>query len=109
MSLRETKRDAPGPSEYEQQKVEAYVAGEGNPRPAVVTFTTEVAAMAVNEMLHRLQGFRGANGSVAQRVRKFHLGEDFRPGCKPAEGCRICGDQTIWGKGDVDPFLGRVD
>ena len=97
------------PSEYERQKVEAYVAGEGNPRPAVVTFTTEVATMAMNEMLHRLQGFRGANGSVAQRVRKFHLGEDFRPGCKPAEGCRICGDRTIWGKGDVDPFLGRVD
>jgi molybdopterin/thiamine biosynthesis adenylyltransferase/proteasome lid subunit RPN8/RPN11 len=97
------------PSEYERQKVEAYVAGEGNPRPAVVTFTTEVATMAVNEMLHRLQGFRGANGSVAQRVRKFHLGEDFRPGCKPAEGCRICGDRTVWGKGDVNPFLDRVE
>ena len=97
------------PSEYERQKVEAYVAGEGNPRPAVVTFITEVATMAVNEMLHRLQGFRGANGSVAQRARKFHLGQDFRPGCKPAEGCRVCGDRTIWGKGDVDPFLDRID
>jgi len=39
------------PSEYARQKAEAYVAGEGNPRPAVVTFTTEVASMAVNEML----------------------------------------------------------
>lgn len=97
------------PSEYARQKAEAYVAGEGNPRPAVVTFTTEVASMAVNEMLHRLQGFRGMNGSVAQRVRKFHLGEDFRPGCRPAEGCRVCGGSTVWGRGDVDPFLDCID
>jgi molybdopterin/thiamine biosynthesis adenylyltransferase len=97
------------PAEFERRKAEAYVAGEGDPRPAVVTFTTEVATMAVNEMLHRLQGFRGANGAVAQRVRKFHLGEDFRPGSRPASGCRICDDHTVWGKGDVDPFLDRVD
>lgn len=97
------------PTAYEQRKAEAYVAGEGDPRPAVVTFTTEVATMAVNEMLHRLQGFRGAGGAIPHRVRKFHLGEDFRPGCKPAAGCRICADTAIWGRGDVDPFLGRVE
>jgi molybdopterin/thiamine biosynthesis adenylyltransferase len=97
------------PAEYERRKAEAYVAGEGDPRPAVVTFTTEVATMAVNEMLHRLQGFRGPSGAVAQRVRKFHLGEDFRPGSRRTSGCRICDDPAIWGKGDIDPFLDRVD
>ncbi len=97
------------PAEYERRKAEAYVIGEGDPRPAVVTFTTEVATMAVNEMLHRLQGFRGPNGAVMQRVRKFHLGEDFRPGCSPTPGCRICDDSAVWGKGDVEPFLDRVE
>jgi molybdopterin/thiamine biosynthesis adenylyltransferase len=97
------------PAEYERRKAEAYVAGEGDPRPAVVTFTTEVATMAINEMLHRLQGFRGPDGAVIQRVRKFHLGEDLRPGRSPTPGCQICDDRSVWGRGDVEPFLGRID
>jgi hypothetical protein len=44
------------PAEYERRKREAYVRGEGNPNPAVVTFTTEVACMAVNELLNRHDG-----------------------------------------------------
>lgn len=97
------------PAEYERRKVEAYVVGEGDPSPAVVTFTTEVATMAVNEMLHRIQGFRGPEGAVANRVRKFHLNTDLRPGNQPMPGCRICDDPSVWGKGDVDPFLDRVE
>jgi molybdopterin/thiamine biosynthesis adenylyltransferase len=96
------------PEEYERRKAEAYVAGGGNPAPAVVTFTTEVACMAVNEMIHRLQGFRGADGSAANRVRKFHLMEDRLPGHRPREGCPVCGSPDIWGRGDIEPFLGRA-
>ncbi|MEC5382364.1 ThiF family adenylyltransferase [Aurantimonas sp. C2-6-R+9] len=96
------------PEEYERRKIEAYVAGGGNPAPAVVTFTTELACMAVNEMIHRLQGFRGAEGSAANRVRKFHLGEDRHPGHRPREGCPVCSSSAIWGRGDEDPFLGRA-
>lgn len=96
------------PAEYERQKVEAYVVGEGNPSPAVATFTTEVATMAINEVIHRLQGFRGPEGSADNRVRKFHLMVDRRPGHKPREGCRICDREIIWGRGDDEPFLGLV-
>lgn len=96
------------PDEYEKQKHEAYVLGEGNPAPAVVTFTTELACMAVNELLQRLQGFRGAEDSASNRLRKFHLCEDRRPGYRPRTGCRICDDESLWGRGDVDPFIGRV-
>ncbi|MEA1653023.1 ThiF family adenylyltransferase [Nitrospirillum sp. BR 11164] len=96
------------PAEYERQKREAYVAGEGNPAPAVVTFTTEVALMAVNELVHRMQGFRGPNGATANRVRKFHLCEDRRPGAKVNEHCPVCISKTYWGRGDVEPFLDRV-
>ncbi|MEX2166679.1 MAG: ThiF family adenylyltransferase [Methyloceanibacter sp.] len=97
------------PEEYEQRKAEAYVIGEGNPAPAVVTFTTELACMGVNELLHRLQGFRGPDGATANRVRKFHLGEDRRPGHKPGPACPVCSGNALWGKGDVDPFLGRIE
>jgi molybdopterin/thiamine biosynthesis adenylyltransferase len=96
------------PETYEKRKAEAYVAGEGNPAPAVVTFTTELACMAVNELIQRLQGFRGPDGSVSHRVRKFHLGEDRRPGHEKRPACPVCASEDIWGRGDVEPFLGRI-
>ncbi|WP_442579340.1 ThiF family adenylyltransferase [Mesorhizobium sp. ASY16-5R] len=96
------------PEAYEQRKAEAYVVGERNPAPAVVTFTTELACMAVNEMIQRLQGFRDPDGSTAHRVRKFHLGEDRRPRHDPRPACPICATEDVWGCGDVEPFLGRV-
>lgn len=96
------------PEAYERRKAEAYVAGGGNPAPAVVTFTTELACMAVNEMIQRLQGFRDPDGSVPHRVRKFHLGEDRRPHHDPRPGCPVCAGTDLWGRGDTDPFLGRV-
>lgn len=96
------------PTEYELRKAESYVIGEGNPNPAVVTFTTEVACMGVNELLQRLQGFRGVSGAAANRVRKFHLNEDRRPGHQPVDYCPVCSREDLWGKGDTDPFLGRI-
>jgi len=96
------------PAEYERRKAEAYVLGEGNPSPAVVLFTTDVAIMAIEELVHRLQGFRGENSAVAQRVRKFHLMEDRRQGANPDPYCPVCGSVEYWGKGDVDPFLNLV-
>jgi molybdopterin/thiamine biosynthesis adenylyltransferase len=94
------------PEAYERRKGEAYVIGGGNPNPAVVTFTTEVASMAVNELLHRLQGYRGEHGAV-NLVRQFHRMTDFRPGAKPVAGCRLCDRDEYWGRGDIAPFLDR--
>lgn len=97
------------PAEYEKRKAEAYVFGEGNPSPAVVTFTTELACMGVNELIQRLQGFRMEESHTANRVRKFHLNEDRRPGRAPQGYCQVCGTDENWGAGDVEPFIGRVD
>ncbi|MCK5911079.1 MAG: ThiF family adenylyltransferase [Caulobacter sp.] len=101
-ALRRTDR-----AEYERRKAEAYVRGEGDPAPAVIPFTTSVATMAVEEMIQRLQGFRGADGGIANRVRRFGFVEDMRPGAA-AQPCRVCGAPRIVGAGDVQPFLGRV-
>ena len=97
------------PEIYEQRKTESYVIGEGDPNPAVVTFTTELACMAVNELIHRMQGFRGPRGASPNRVRRFHLNEDRRLLHEPVSDCPICTNETIWGKGDVEPFMDRVD
>lgn len=96
------------PHEYERQKAEAYVIGEGNPSPAVVTFTTDVASMAVQEMLHRLQGFRGKERAVANRVRKFRLMCDRLQTVNPDPYCLICAGEDCWGRGDIEPFLDLV-
>jgi hypothetical protein len=71
-----------------------------------VTFTTEVACMAVDELLHRLTGYR-AVGAIAHRVRKLLLGEDKRPGTF-RQGCALCVARDYWGRGDMTPFLDRV-
>ena len=96
------------PSEYERRKDEAYVQGEGDPSPAVVTFTTETATMAVNEFLHRIQGFRGPDGATAQRTRFFHRMVDIRPGDKPKNACPFCHFKRWWGQGDIEPFMDRL-
>lgn len=96
------------PEEYEKRKAESYVFGEGNPSPAVVTFTTELACMAVSELIHRLQGFKGKEGAAPNRVRKFHLNEDRQPGHKPRPACPLCATTGLWSKADTDPFLGRI-
>lgn len=96
------------PEEYERRKLEAYVLGEGNPSPSVVLFTTDVASMGLQELLHRLQGFRGINGAIAQRVRKFRFTEDRRQGATHNPCCPVCGVTEHWGRGDVEPFLGQV-
>jgi molybdopterin/thiamine biosynthesis adenylyltransferase len=96
------------PEEYKRRKEEAYVLGEGNPSPSVVLFTTDVASMALQEFVHRLQGFRGNDGEVQQQVRKFKLREDRRQGILPKSHCQICGSSERWGVGDVEPFLNLV-
>lgn len=96
------------PAEYERRKAEAYVLGEGNPSPSVVLFTTDVASMALQELVHRLQGFRGKDDAVFQQVRKFKLREDRRQGMQPKPHCQVCGSADRWGIGDVEPFLDLV-
>lgn len=95
------------PEEYERQKDEAYVVGEGNPNPAVVTFTTEVATLAVNTLTistafvsrPALQ-LNGCAASIAWRIVLVGRG-------KPRT-CPVCVDRSYWGRGDSAPFLDRI-
>ena len=89
---------------YERLKKEAYVLGEMNPSPAIVTFTTEISTVAVNELIHRIQGFR-TNTIVNNRIRFFHRDMDLKTDGKCREGCDICDKSSYWGRGDMKPFL----
>ena len=96
------------PTEYEHRRRERYVRGGGDPAPAVVTFTTETACMAVSELLQGLADFRKSGGWAWQRTRRFDINEDRQPGAKQSETCSICSTERHWGRGDIEPFLDRT-
>ena len=96
------------PQGYERQKEEAYVTGSGNPSPAVITFTSEVASMSVNELINRLVGFK-KNGPENHVIRFFDKSIDRNPSITSESDCPICHDEDYWGQGDTEPFLDQVN
>ncbi|MEQ1486706.1 ThiF family adenylyltransferase [Methyloglobulus sp.] len=96
------------PVEFDRRKAEAYVDGGGNPAPAVVTFTTSIACMAVDELIQGLTGFRGDAGMTHNRIRRFDRVEDRATTCQPIPSCPVCGNEATWSRGDVNPFLGVI-
>ena len=97
------------PQLFDQYRRAGYVEGGQDPSPVVVTFTTETAAVAVNELLHRLTGFRGLNGHCSERVRRFDWVKDADsvPGGKRKPDCPLCGTRKFDGRGDMTPFLNQ--
>lgn len=93
------------PDEFKRRKAEAYVVGAGDPAPAVVTFTTEMASVAVDEMIAALTGFHGAGGMIPTRVRRWHARDDRFLNVQAREGCPVCQSEDSRGAGDVIPFL----
>lgn len=96
------------PDEYDRRKAEAYIAGGGDPAPVVVTFTTETACMAINELLQGLTAFRRDGGMKTERRRRFDMVEDRSSTCASRAECELCANDTIWGRADVTPFLHRI-
>jgi molybdopterin/thiamine biosynthesis adenylyltransferase len=95
------------PAIYEERRRAGYVVDMPDPSPVVVTFTTEVATMAVNELFQRLNAFRGENGAASERVRRFDdvKEADLLPAGKSRPGCKLCDRRRYDGRGDMDPFL----
>ncbi|NQY97500.1 MAG: ThiF family adenylyltransferase [Henriciella sp.] len=96
------------PHQYERLKAEAYVKGGGDPAPAVVTFTSEIASVAVNELIAGITGFQGSAGMHARRTRRFHACDDRFPQNIPRAGCPLCDTNEKLGLADCDPFLEMV-
>ncbi len=96
------------PDNFHKLKEEAYVLGGEDPSPAVVTFTTEVACMAVNELVAALTSFQGPHGMTPHRVRRFHAQDDRFPSASLNPDCPMCGQNDVLGRADVEPFLGAV-
>ncbi|WP_181444143.1 ThiF family adenylyltransferase [Pseudoxanthomonas sp. z9] len=90
--------------EYRLRQAEGYAPALGNVEPAVVTFTTAVAAAAVNELLERMIGF-GPDPRPSEVLLRFHEREisTNRRQPRPRHYCHP--DAGKWGHGVVAPFL----
>ncbi|MEK6289215.1 MAG: ThiF family adenylyltransferase [Acidobacteriota bacterium] len=73
--------------------------------PAVITFTTAVAAQAVSEFLHRLTGFMGEGRQSSEVLMFFHETAIRTNRTAPKPDC-ICAKTELWGVGDRRDFLG---
>ncbi len=95
------------PQRFDQYRRAGYIEGGDDPSPVVATFTAEVASMSVNELLHRLTGFRGTDGHCAERVRRFDWikDSDVVPGTTRNPECPLCGVRKYDGRGDMTPFM----
>ena len=92
------------PDERERLAAEGYAQGAGDPDPAVVTYTTLVAALAVEELKRRVFGYGRPASEIVMNIAEREL---HTPGRKPQES-HFCADPDAWGRGDDEPQLGML-
>lgn len=93
------------PEEYKQRIKEGYIPGLPGNAPAVITFTSSVAATAVCEMLHRFTGYMGESRNSTEVILRFDESK-ISTNSRNGENDCWCTDIQSWGRGDTDPFLG---
>lgn len=92
------------PEEHAALAREGYAPELETNAPAVIMFTTAVAAQAVSELLHRLTGFMGDTRASTEVLHKFHETEISRNRQLAKANC-VCSQRTLWGRGDSKYFL----
>ena len=83
---------------------EGYAPALGAIEPAVVTFTTMVAAAAVNELLERLVGY-GHPERPSEILLRIHDREISTNVAEPGQHHYCHAARGKWGLGDTEPFL----
>lgn len=92
--------------ERERLAAEGYVPGLGAPAPAVVSFTTLTAAVAVSELLERMFAY-GDGPRPSELLVRMHE-RRIRANSVPGKPEHYCSDRGFWGRGDREPFLGQL-
>jgi molybdopterin/thiamine biosynthesis adenylyltransferase/proteasome lid subunit RPN8/RPN11 len=92
------------PDQATQLREEGYAPELANSAPAIVPFTTAVAAGAVSELLHRLAGYMGPDRNSTEVLYLFDQTRLRTNRTAPRPDC-FCTDRTYWGRGDTVPLL----
>jgi molybdopterin/thiamine biosynthesis adenylyltransferase/proteasome lid subunit RPN8/RPN11 len=93
------------PIQADNLRKEGYLIGVQEPAPAVISFTTTIAASAVSELLHRLTGFMGDDRLTSEIIHRIDWNR-VRTNSTQAEPDCFCTDRSLWGTGDTRPLLG---
>ncbi|HZM82222.1 MAG TPA: ThiF family adenylyltransferase [Candidatus Limnocylindrales bacterium] len=96
--------EALSPEERARRQAEGYAAALPGVEPAVVTYTTAVAAAAVSELLERLIGY-GPIPRPSEILLRFCDREISTNVALPRPGHYCDPERGLLGKGDVHPFL----
>ncbi|MDB5340074.1 MAG: hypothetical protein JWN70_5693 [Planctomycetaceae bacterium] len=91
--------------QHEREADEEYAPELATDEPAVIMFTTAVAAQAVSELLHRLTGFMGEQRVSSEVLLQLHEARIHTNRMRPKADC-LCQQQQHWGRGDSRNFLG---
>lgn len=92
------------PEEHERLAGEGYAPALAGTEPAVVTYTTQVAASAVTELVERLVHY-GPDPATSEILLRMHEREISTNDAHPRDGhyCDPAADKL--GRGSVNPFL----
>jgi hypothetical protein len=93
-------------AEREARVAESYAVGLAERDPAVITYTSAVAALALHELLARLFALdeEPPSGELLVRFHDRSMGRNTRAG----QAHHWCTDPANLGAGDVEPFLGTL-
>lgn len=95
------------PEERKRLADEGYAPALGQAEPAVVAFTTAVAAHAVGELLERLIGY-GPDERPSELLLRLHEREISNNRSVPNPRHYCAEGNGRWGAGDEAPFLGQT-
>lgn len=95
------------PEERQRLADEGYAPALGRTEPAVVAYTTAVAAAAVNELLDRLIGY-GPPDRPNETLLRLHEREISTNRAVPRDAHYCHPSQGKWGAGIEEPFLGQI-
>lgn len=95
------------PDQAEELERAGYLGVREAAAPAVVTFTTSIAAFAINEFLHRLMGLYGETRKSSEIIVRFKDLEVLRNRKAKRDAC-YCASDPFRASGDATPFLGMM-
>lgn len=87
-----------------QRVRDGYAPELEEPAPAVIPFTTTVAASGISELLNRLTGFMGEVGKASELLHLFDTATIRRNSKASLPGC-FCAPREFWMRGDTRPLL----
>ena len=83
---------------------EGYLKNINERAPSVISFTTQIAAAAVSEFLHRLTAFQGVDRIASEIIYLLDQSRIRTNSTPPSPNC-LCSDKARLGVGDTKRFL----